>query len=115
MVGPPRYHRDAGRDDRHASRETSRTSPPSRWPSRHTSRKAVTKDRHAAIIGGRTMADETGLITWLQGLQGGAATAVGALIGSVVGLGHWSRALSSTPNSIGKETTVCCALKRVGW
>jgi hypothetical protein len=33
------------------------------------------------------MADEAGLIMWLQGLQGGAATAVGALTGSVVGFG----------------------------
>lgn len=33
------------------------------------------------------MADEIGLLTWLQGLQGGAATAVGALTGSVIGFG----------------------------
>lgn len=33
------------------------------------------------------MADEVGLLTWLQGLQGGAATAVGALTGSVIGFG----------------------------
>ena len=31
------------------------------------------------------MADEAGLIAWLQGLQGGAATAVGALTGSAIG------------------------------
>lgn len=33
------------------------------------------------------MADDAGLLTWLQSLQGGAATAVGAMTGSVIGFG----------------------------